>query len=44
MFGLLWAASSLSTNSSMASIDDEAGAKPYMEDVTEINLLYPGTV
>ena len=26
----------------MASIDDEAGSKPYKEDMTEINLLYPG--
>ena len=24
----------------MASIDDEAGSKPYKEDVTEIDLLY----
>ena len=42
MFGLLWAASSLSTNSSTASIDEEVGLKAYKEEVTEISLLYPG--
>ena len=42
MFGLLWAASSLSTSSSIASMDEEAGSQPYKEDVIEINLLYPG--
>ena len=42
MFGLLWAASSLSTSLSMASTDEEAGSKPYKENVIEINLLYPG--
>ena len=42
MIGLLWAVSSLSTSSSMASTDEEAGSKPYKEDVIEINLIYLG--
>ena len=33
MFGLLWAASSLSTSSSTASADEEAGSKPYKENM-----------
>ena len=37
MLGLLWAASSLFTSSSTASIDDEAGFKPYKEDMVQIN-------
>ena len=42
IFGLLWAVSSLSPNSSTASIDEKLGFNPYKEDMTEINLLYPG--
>ena len=42
MLGLLWAASSLSINSSTASIEDEVGSKPYNEDVIQNNLLHPG--
>ena len=42
MFDLLCATNSLSTNVSTASIDEELGFKPYQEDMTEINLLYPG--
>ena len=39
MLGLSWAASSLSTNSSTTSIEDEAGSRPYNGDMIQINLL-----
>ena len=42
MLGLLRAAGSLSTSSSTASIEDEAGFKPYNENVIQNNLLHPG--
>ena len=42
MLGLLWIASSFSTNSSTASIEDEAGSRPYNEDVVQITLLHKG--
>ena len=42
MLGLLWAASSLSTRSSTAPIEDEVGSKPYNEDVIQNGLLHPG--
>ena len=40
MLGLLWAASSLSTSFSTASIGDEVGFKPYNEDMIQNNLLH----
>ena len=42
MLGLLWAASSFSTNSSTASIEDEARSRPYNKDVVQITLLHDG--
>ena len=42
MLGLLWAASSFSTNSSTASMEDEAGSRPYNKDVVQITLLHDG--
>ena len=42
MLGLLWAAISFSTNSFTASIEDEAGSRPYNEDVVQITLLHDG--
>ena len=42
MLGLLWAARSFSTNSSTASIEDEAGSRPYNEDIVQITLLHNG--
>ena len=42
MLGLLWAASSFSTNSSTASIEDEARSRPYNEDMVQITLLHDG--
>ena len=42
MLGLLWAASSLSTNSTTASTEDEAGSRPYNEDMVQITLLHDG--
>ena len=42
MLGLLWAASSFSSNSLTASIEDEAGSRPYNEDVVHITLLHDG--
>ena len=42
MLGLLWAASSFSTNSSTASIKNEVGSRPYYEDVVQITLLHNG--
>ena len=42
MLGLLWGASSFSTNSSTASIGDEAGSRSYNEDVIQITLLHNG--
>ena len=42
MLGLLWAVSSFSTNSSTASIEDEAGSRLYNEDVVQITLLHNG--
>ena len=42
MLGLLWAASSFSTNSSTASIEDEARSRPYNEDMVQITLLHGG--
>ena len=42
MLGLLWAASSFSTNSSTASIEEEVGSRPYNEDVVQITLLHDG--
>ena len=44
MLGLLWAASSFSTNSSTASIEDKAGSRPYNEDVVQITLLHNGGI
>ena len=41
MLGLLWAAIS-STNSSTASIEDEARSRPYNEDMVQITLLHDG--
>ena len=38
----LWAASSFSTNSSTASIEDEARTRPYNEDIVQITLLHEG--
>ena len=40
MFGLLWAASSLSTRPSTDSAVAEAGFKPYSKDIIRIILLY----
>ena len=40
MLGLLWAASSFSTNSSTASIGDEARSRPYNNDMVQITLLH----
>ena len=40
MLGLLWAASSFSTNSSTASMEDEAASRPYNKDVVQITLLH----
>ena len=34
--------SSLSTSSFTASMEDEAGFKPYNEDMIQNNLLHPG--
>ena len=42
MLGLLWAASSFSTNSSTASMEDEGGSRPYNTDVAQITLLHYG--
>ena len=42
MLGLLWVTSSLSTNSSTASIEDKVGSRPYKKDMIQINLLYDG--
>ena len=42
MLGLLWAASSFSTNSSTASIEDEAGSGPHNKDFVQITLLHNG--
>ena len=41
MLGLLWAASSLSTSFSTASMEDEAGSKPYNENIIQNDLLHP---
>ena len=40
MLGLLWPASSFSTKSSTASIEDEARSRLYNEDVVQITLLH----
>ena len=42
MLGLLWAASSFSTNSFTASIEDGVGSSPYNEDVVQITVLHDG--
>ena len=42
MLGLSWAASSFSTNSLTASVEDEAGSRPYNEDMVQITLLHDG--
>ena len=42
MLGLLWAASSFSANSLTASAEDEAGSRPYHEDMVQITLLHDG--
>ena len=42
MLGLLWAASSFSTNSLTASVEDEAGSRPYNEDVVQITIIHDG--
>ena len=42
MLGLLWAASSFSTNSSTASIEDKTRSRPYIKDMVKITLLYDG--
>ena len=44
MLGLLWAASSFSTNSSTASIEDEVGSRPYKENLVQITLLHVGGI
>ena len=42
MLGLLWAATSFSTNSSTAFIEDEARSRPYNKDMVQIILLHNG--
>ena len=42
MLGLLLAASSFSTNSSTASMEDEAGSRPYNKDMVQITLFMMG--